>query len=64
MRLIRDEFEDIVLVYELTGVTEGDPRTLVIESSSGKSVTRLMHYPPNWRQLRDSALLALRTSDA
>ena len=64
MRLLRDEFEEIVLVYELTGATEGDPRVLVIESGGGKSVTRLAHYPSNWRQLKDSALLALRSQDA
>ncbi|MGH7677960.1 MAG: hypothetical protein ACRENU_05800 [Gemmatimonadaceae bacterium] len=64
MRLIRDDYDEIVLVYELSGPTEGDPRMLVIEGSSGKSVTRLGHYPPNWRQLRDSDLLALRAQDA
>jgi hypothetical protein len=64
MRLLRDEYDEIVLVYELAGTAEGDPRTLVIEGSSGNSVTRVSHYPANWRQLRDADLLAMRARDA
>ena len=64
MRLLRDEFEEIVLAYELTGLTEQDPRTLVIECSGGRSVSRLHRYPANWRQMKDADLLALRSQDA
>ena len=63
MRLLRDESEEIVLVYELTGMRNTDPRMLVIESRGGQSVSRLEHYPANWRQLRDIELLALRSQD-
>ena len=63
MRLIRDEFEQLILVYELTGTSERDPRMLVIESGGGRAPTRLAQYPSNWRQLKDSALLALRAQD-
>jgi hypothetical protein len=64
MRLLRDDFEELVLVYELTGPRETDARMLVIESGGGRAVTRLEHYPANWRQLRDADLLALRSQDA
>ena len=63
MRLLRDESEEIVLVYELTGMRTTDPRMLVIESRGGQSVSRLEDYPANWRQLRDIELLALRSQD-
>lgn len=64
MRLLRDEYAEIVLAYELTGLSENDPRTLVIECNGGRSVTRLHRYPANWRQMKDADLLALRTQDA
>lgn len=49
-----------VLVYELTGLQASDPRSLVIEWGGGTKSTRLYQYPPNWRQLKDAELLALR----
>jgi hypothetical protein len=60
MRLLRDEHEDIVLVYELTGINDSDPRTLVLEWCGGRSISRVDSYPRNWRDLKASALLALR----
>jgi hypothetical protein len=64
MRLLRDEYDEIVLAYELTGLTEQEPRSLIIESSGGRAVTRLHRYPAHWRQLKDDDLLALRSQDA
>jgi hypothetical protein len=64
MRLIRDEHEEIVLIYELTGLTASDPRTLVMEWGGGRSTARLDHYPANWRELKDQALLDLRRQDS
>ncbi len=64
MRLLHDEHEEIVLVYELTGLTESDPRMLVLEWGGGRKISRFESYPANWRQLHDSALLALRTEDS
>ena len=60
MRLLHDEHDDIVLVYELNGLTESDPRTLVLEWCGGRSIERFDSYPRNWRDLKASALLALR----
>ena len=64
MRLLHDEHEEIVLVYELTGLTESDPRTLVLEWGGGRKVTRFESYPANWRQLHAAALLALRNEQS
>lgn len=62
MRLVRDN-EDLVLVYELSGMEFSDPRSLVIEWNGGRKSARLYHYPANWRQLRDTDILALRPQD-
>lgn len=60
MRLVRDEHDDIILVYELSGMLATDPRLLVIESAGSQAITRLDRYPSNWRELRDADLLSLR----
>ena len=60
MRLVRDEKDDIIIVYELSGMLAADPRLLVIECAANQSVTRLSQYPANWRHLQDAELLALR----
>ena len=60
MRLVRDNDEGFVLVYELTGLHASDPRSLVIEWGGGRQIVRLYHYPANWRQLKDHELLGLR----
>jgi hypothetical protein len=60
MRLVRDERDDIVLVYELSGMLATDPRLLVIECAANQSITRLSQYPANWRDLKDLDLLSLR----
>ena len=60
MRLVRDEHDDIILVYELSGMLATDPRVLVIESAGSSSITRLAQYPPNWRDMKDAELLLLR----
>ena len=60
MRLVRDEQDDIILVYELSGMLATDPRLLVIESAGSQAITRLEQYPSNWRELRDADLLSLR----
>lgn len=59
MRLIRDQQQGMVLVYELEpSVADAGPRSLVFES--GQWNTRLDHYPAEWRRLPDGELLALR----
>jgi hypothetical protein len=60
MRLVRDEHDEIVLVYELSGMLATDPRLLVIESAASQAITRLSAYPANWRDLKDHDLLTLR----
>lgn len=60
MRLVRDEYDEIVLVYELSGMLATDPRVLVIERAANQSITRLSEYPANWRYLKDRDLLSLR----
>jgi hypothetical protein len=60
MRLVRDERDDIVLAYELSGMLATDPRLLVIECAANQSITRLSQFPANWRDLRDLDLLSLR----
>jgi hypothetical protein len=60
MRLLRDEHEEIVLVYELSGISESAPRTLVLEWCGGNAIERFDTYPSNWRDLKASALLSLR----
>ena len=60
MRLVRDEYDEIVLVYELSGMLATDPRVLVIERAANQSITRLSEYPANWRDLKDHDLLSLR----
>jgi hypothetical protein len=64
MRLLRDEHDAIVLVYELTGLLASDPRLLVFEWEGGRSISRSDSYPPNWRELKDSTLLELRRQEA
>jgi hypothetical protein len=59
MRLLRDEHDDLVLAYELTGARDTDPRMLVIEWSNGGGTQRVHQYPANWRQLTDAELLSL-----
>jgi hypothetical protein len=59
MRLVRDERDDIILIYELSGMLATDPRLLVIESAANASITRLSEYPANWRDLKDGDLLQL-----
>ena len=59
MRLVRDERDDIILIYELSGMLASDPRLLVIESAANASITRLAQYPANWRDLKDADLLLL-----
>jgi hypothetical protein len=59
MRLLRDEHDELVLAYELTGARDTDPRMLVIERSDGRGTQRLHQYPANWRQLKDAELLSL-----
>lgn len=60
MRLLRDEHDAIVLVYELTGLLATDPRLLVFEWEGGRSIARSESYPANWRELKDATLLELR----
>lgn len=58
MRLLKDDNEEMVLVYELVGPLESDPRTLIFEW--GRSALHLDKFPANWRNLKDDALLGLR----
>ena len=64
MRLLRDEHDAIVLVYELHGLLATDPRTLVFEWEGGRSIARAGSYPANWREFKDPALLELRRQDS
>lgn len=64
MRLLRDEHDAIVLVYELTGLHASDPRLLVFEWEGGRSIARAESYPSNWRELKDATLLELRRQPA
>lgn len=58
MRLIRDQHEGMVLVYELEPTAaDAGPRTLVFESGQWRS--RLGDYPADWRRMADDQLLAL-----
>ena len=63
MRLLRDDHDSIVLVYELTGLLATDPRMLVFEWEGGRSIARADSYPANWRDLKDASLLELRRQD-
>lgn len=63
MRLLRDDHDSIVLVYELTGLLATDPRMLVFEWEGGRSIARADSYPANWRDLKDTTLLEFRRQD-
>ena len=61
MRMIRDERDEVVLVYETEpSKTNPEPSTLVFESR--KESLRLAQYPTEWRRLTPEQLLALRPS--
>jgi hypothetical protein len=59
MRVLKDQNEEMVVVYELVGFDDTEPPILVFEW--GRTSTRLFTYPSNWRDLKDGALLALRS---
>jgi hypothetical protein len=62
MRLIRDEFDNIVLVYEVEPSTSApEPRKLVFESRD--FCEELLQFPIGWRNLGREALLALREQE-
>lgn len=52
----------MIVVYEQEPATIDGERALVFES--GDSITRLAHYPAEWRKLKDDDLLALPKSQA
>ena len=59
MRMVKDERDGVVLVYELEpSKTNPEPPTLVFESRS--ECSRLSQYPAEWRRLTPEQLLALR----
>ena len=59
MRMVKDERDDVVLVYELEpSKTNTEPPALVFESRKERS--RLSEYPSDWRRLTPEQLLALR----
>lgn len=60
MRVIRDQRQGIVLVYEIEpSATDTRPRSLVFESGEWRA--QIDHYPADWRHLADEELLALRS---
>ena len=60
MRMIKDERDEVVLVYETEpSKTNPAPSALVFESR--KECSRLERYPSEWRRLTPTELLALRT---
>jgi hypothetical protein len=59
MRMVKDEGDEIVLVYESEpSKTNPAPTALVFESR--KESLRLSQYPTDWRRLTPEQLLALR----
>ena len=60
MRILRDDDDEIVLAYEISGTHSSEPRQLVLEWSDGRTTARFDVYPSNWRDLRAADLLALR----
>ena len=60
MRMIKDERDEVVLVYETEpSKTNQSPPTLVFESR--RECSRLERFPSEWRRLTPTELLALRT---
>jgi hypothetical protein len=59
MRMVKDETDGVVLVYELEpSKTNPEPPALVFESR--RECSRLLQYPAEWRRLTPEQLLALR----
>jgi hypothetical protein len=59
MRMVKDERDGVVLVYELEpSKTNPQPPALVFESR--RESLRLSQFPTDWRRLTPEQLLALR----
>jgi hypothetical protein len=59
MRIVKDEGDEVVLVYE-SEPSKANPAPTALVFESRKESLRLLQYPAEWRRLTPEQLLALR----